>query len=82
MSKISYKPGSKGKAIVRELLEVTGKGEGRNNKSSDYNLVRGIAAFGNKTGFLTAGQQVLLGKMYNRVMREIGSRKTSWRNIH
>lgn len=81
MSKISYKPGSKGKAIIRELLEVTGKGEGRNGKSSDYNTVRKAAVFGNTTGFLTAGHLFVLGRLYNRVMKEVGSRKTSWRNL-
>ncbi len=78
---VAYKRGTKSKAVVARLLEVTGKGEGRNGRSSDYNTVRNAAIFGNTHGFLTAGHLSLLGRIYNRVMKEIGSSKTSWRNF-
>lgn len=81
MTKVSYKRGSKVKAVVAHLLEVTGKGQGRNGKSSDYNSVRKIAMFGNSTGFVTSGHLNVLGRIYNRVMKELGSRATSWRNF-
>lgn len=77
----SYGPGTKAKAVVARLLEVTGKGEGRNGKSADYNTVRRAAQFGNENGFLSAGHFFVLGRLYNRVMKEIGSRSTSWRNL-
>lgn len=77
----SYKSGSKAKEVVARLLEVTGKGPGRNGKSSDYNTVRKAAQFGNENGYLSAGHLFVLGRMYNRVMKEIGSRSTSWRNF-
>ena len=81
VSAVAYKKGTKAKAVVAQLLEVTGKGAGRNGKSSDYNTVRKAAKFGNETGFLTRGHLSLLGRIYNRVMKEIGSSKTSWRNL-
>ena len=81
MSKVSYKKGSKVKGVVAHLLEVTGKGKGRNGKSSDYNSVRKVAQFGNETGFVTSGHLFILGRIYNRVMKELGSRATSWKNF-
>jgi len=79
--RVSYEQGSRVRAVVVHLLEVTGKGEGRNGKSSDYKFARQTAEFGNLNGFIPAWRLSLLGKIYNRVNRELGSRATSWRNI-
>jgi len=79
MLKVTYKKGSRTKAVIRELLDNTGKK--RNGRSSDYNFARDVAQFGNENGFVTEGQLRILGCMFNRVMREIGTRRTSWRNL-
>lgn len=79
MSKVAYKKGTKVKLAVATLLNNTGKT--RNNRPSDYNFVRDVAVFGNKYGYITTGQMRILGCMYNRVMKSMGSRATSWRNL-
>jgi len=81
MTKVTYKKGTRAKAVVAKLLATTGKGEGRNGRSSDYNFCRGVAQFGNQNGFITIGQLRILGCMYNRVMKSIGRRTTSWKNL-
>lgn len=78
---VSYTKGSPAQKAVARLLQVTGKGEGRNGRSADYNSARKAAQFGNETGVLTMGHLRVLGCIYNRVMREIGSRSTSWNKI-
>ena len=78
MSKVvSYKKGTNAKAVVRILLDNTGKN--RNGRSSDYNFVRKVAEFGNKNGFVTSGQLSLLGCIYNRVIGK--GKKRSWKNL-
>ena len=81
MTKVAYKKGTRAKAAVAVLLDNTGKGEGRNGRSSDYNFCRDVAQFGNENGFITGGQMRILGCMYNRVMKSIGSRSTSWKRL-
>ena len=80
-TKFTYASGSKMKAVIRNLLDTTGKGVGRNGKSSDYNYIRNVAQFGNEHGYITLGQKALLGRIYNRVQKELGTRKSSWRNL-
>lgn len=86
MSKIPYKKGTRAKGVIRTLLDRTGrshtdKGPIRNGKSSDYNFCRDVAQFGNENGYITLKQLKILGCIYNRVMKELGTRKKSWRSI-
>ena len=86
MSKIPYKRGTRAKGVIRTLLEHTGMSHRndvttRNGKSSDYNFCRNVAQFGNENGYITLKQLKILGCIYNRVMKELGTRKTSWRCI-
>ena len=76
-TKLTYGEGTKARAIVRVLLDNTGLT--RNGRPSDYNYVRSVAAFGNEAGFITGGQMVILGRMYNRVVGN-GSRR-SWKRV-
>ena len=86
MSKIPYKKGTRAKGVIRTLLDHTGvshnlNGNIRNGKSSDYNFCRDVAQFGNENGFITLKQLKILGCIYNRVIKELGTRRTSWRSI-
>jgi hypothetical protein len=74
---VSYRPGSRARAAIVELLNNTGRN--RNGSASDYKFVLSCARFGKETGFVTVGQLRILGCMYNRVMND--GKRFNWKNL-
>lgn len=74
---VSYRPGSRARAAIVELLNNTGRN--RNGSASDYNFARSCAVFGNETGFVTIGQLRILGRIYNRVIGN--GKRLNWKNL-
>lgn len=74
---VSYRPGSRARAAIVELLNNTGRN--RNGSASDYRFVQSVASFGKETGFVTVGQLRILGCMYNRVLGN--GKRLNWKDL-